>query len=328
MPTSSMQKMKLIYLMETLLERSDEEHPLSIQELIKALAEYDISAERKSIYSDLEYLRLYGLDIVKVQSKSHGYYVASRDFELPELKLLVDAVHSSHFITKKKSDELIKKLSALTSTHQAKQLRRQVYLADRPKALNESVYYNIDSIHNAINEGKKISFKYFDYDIGKSRVYRRDGNLYTLTPMALCWNSDKYYLICFNAKYENFTHFRVDRLSQVTVCKEKADQIDTKKFNVNQHIKQSFGMYGGQVVQAKLLFHKELINTVLDRFGTNISLREQGNDIIIHVEVAESLVFLSWMVQFGDKAEILSPDSLRTSMCELVKGLSGKYLKA
>jgi len=325
MPSSPNQKMKLLYLMQILLERSDEDHPLTVQELIQALAEYDIKAERKSIYSDLELLRQYGLDIETRQSKTFGYYIASRQFEMPELKLLVDAVQSSRFITQKKSRELIQKLSSLTSKPQAKQLKRQVLVAERPKAINESVYYSIDTIHLAIHDGFKISFQYFDYDLSKARAYRRNGAHYNLTPLALCWNDDNYYLICYNAKYDDFNHYRVDRMSSVSISTEKADKLDQGRFNVAEHMKRVFGMYGGELVRAKLRFDQSLINLVLDRFGIDVPLHKVGDCFEVSVEISESPVFLSWIVQFGDKAEIIAPDSLRESMRELICSLSEKY---
>ena len=325
MPTSSNQKMKPLYVMKILLERSDEDHPISISELIKALAEYDISAERKSIYSDLELLRHYGIDIEMQPGKSYGYYVASRQFELPELKLLVDAVQSSRFITAKKSTELIQKLASLTSRHQAKGLRRQVFTADRSKTINESIYYSIDTIHLAIQDGYKINFKYFDYDLSKARAYRRDGEHYNLTPLALCWNDDKYYLICYNAKYDSFNNYRVDRMSAVDVCEEKADKINKERFNVPDYVQRLFGMFGGELTRAKLRFDQSLINIVLDRFGIGVPLHKAGEGFEITVDISASPVFLSWMVQFGDQAEIIAPDSLREAMQTLVRKLSMKY---
>ena len=327
MPSSPNQKMKLLYLMKILVEQTDEDHPLTMQELLSALAEYDIQAERKSIYSDLALLGRYGLDIERIKEKTCGYYVASRGFELPELKLLVDAVQSSHFITYKKSSELIKKLSALTSSHQAKQLRRQVFVADRPKSINESIYYNIDAIHTAINGKRKITFQYFDYDLDKGRSYRRKGELYTHTPLALCWDDDKYYLICYSAKYDDFVHYRVDRMNHVSVCGEPADKLDPKRFNVPRHIRQVFGMYSGAVVTANLRFDNSLVNTVLDRFGADVRLHGNGDSFDVQVEVSESPVFLGWIAQFGGKAEILAPDSLRETMGHLAKELSGKYIQ-
>lgn len=325
MPSSPNQKMKILYLMKIFLERTDDNHMLTITEIIAALAEYDIQAERKSLYTDMELLRKFGLNIESRKSKTVGYYIDSRDFELPELKLLVDAVQSSRFITPKKSTELIKKLSALTSIPQAKQLRRQVYVADRPKPFNESIYYNIDAIHAAINDGFKINFKYFDYNGDKKRVYRKDGNVYCHTPIALCWNDDKYHLICYCSKYDDFTHYRVDRMSDVDVGDEKADKMDKKRFNVAEHTKQVFGMYSGELVSAVLSFDNSLINPVLDRFGIDTPLYRRGDAFEINAEVFYSPVFLSWIFQFGDKAEIIEPKKLRDALCELLHKLAQQY---
>lgn len=325
MPSSPNQKMKLIYLMKIFLERTDEDHSLSTAQLIDALAEYDVTAERKSIYTDIDLLRKFGLNIESRKSKTVSYYIDARNFELPELKLLVDAVQSSRFITARKSNELIKKISALTSTHHAKDLKRQVVMAERPKPLNEAIYYNIDAIHAAINGRRKINFKYFDYNVDKNRVYRKNGDVYCYTPVAMCWNDDKYYLICFNAKYDDFTSYRVDRMSNVEVCEEVADKIDKTRFNIAEHTKRMFGMYNGELVSAKLRFDNSLVNTVQDKFGSALPLRASGDQFEISVDVSNSPVFLSWMFQFGDKAEIVAPDSLRKSMAALIAENARKY---
>ncbi|WP_283606556.1 helix-turn-helix transcriptional regulator [Faecalispora anaeroviscerum] len=325
MPVSQNQKMKLLYLMRILLERTDADHTMTVQELIAALAEYGILAERKSVYSDLELLSQFGLDVESQRSRTVGYYIDARKFELPELKLLVDAVQSSRFITPKKSTELIQKLSALTSNPQASQLRRQVYVADRPKTINESIYYNIDAIHAAINSGCKISFQYFDYNTDKERVYRKDGERYCQSPMALCWDDDKYYLICYSTKYDDFAHYRVDRMCQVAVCEETADMPDQRRFNVAEHTKQVFGMYSGELVSATLRFDQSLVNAVLDRFGPEVPFRECGDSFEICVEVSNSPVFLSWIFQFGEKAEIVAPESLIASMQALLSEQAKKY---
>ncbi|MDL2217600.1 WYL domain-containing protein [Christensenellaceae bacterium OttesenSCG-928-M15] len=325
MPSSPNQKMKLLYLMKIFLERTDEHHMLTILDLISALAEYDVKAERKSLYSDMELLRKFGLNIEMRKTKSVGYYIDSRQFELPELKLLVDAVQSSRFITTKKSNELIKKLSSMASVHQARELKRQVVMAERPKPMNESIYYNIDAIHEAINGRHKINFKYFDYDANKNRVYRKNGDEYCQTPVVLCWNDDKYYLICYSSKYDGFTHYRVDRMSHVTVCDDAADKYDKKRFNVAEHTKSVFGMYSGNLVTAKLRFDNSLVNAVLDKFGTDLPLRKSSDCFEITVDVADSPVFLSWVFQFGDKVEILAPDSLRQSMCTQADSLANHY---
>lgn len=319
MPSSPNQKMKLLYLMKILLERTDTDNILTMQEIIIALADYDIQAERKSLYTDMELLRQFGLSIESRKSKTVGYYIDARDFELPELKLLVDAVQSSRFITAKKSEELIKKLSSLASIHQSKQLKRQVYVADRPKTVNESIYYNIDAIHTAINDQKKISFRYFDYDISKSRVYRKKGTPYCQTPVALCWSDDNYYFICYSFKYDAFTHYRVDRMCDVTVCEEDADKFDRKRFNIAEHAKQTFGMFSGEIVRAILRFDQSLVNVILDRFGKDITLYRKDSCFEISVDVSTSPVFLGWIFQFGSKAKIISPDTLQQAMKSMVE---------
>ena len=273
MPTSPNQRMKLLYLMKILLEKTDEQNPLTAAELIAELAAYGVGAERKSVYSDLELLRRFGIDVETQRGKTTGYYAASRTFELPELKLLADAVQSSRFITEKRSEELIGKLASLTSAAQAKQLRRQVLVAGRAKGANETVYYSIDQIHYAINENRKIAFKYFDYDVNKRRVYRKGGDLYIATPVTLCWNDDCYYLIAYSAKHDGLAHYRVDRMSGASASEEQGDAFDRKRLNVAGHIKRVFGMYSGEPVRAALAFDGSLVNVVLDHFGKNARLR-------------------------------------------------------
>lgn len=323
MPSSSSQKMKLLYLMRIFMERTDADHVVSIQELIAALEEYGISAERKSIYSDIELLRKFGLDIEMQRSKTVGYYLDAREFELPELKLLVDAVQSSRFITAKKSNELIQKLAALTSKPQASQLCRQVYGTSQRKTINENIYYNIDAIHTAIQLGRMIRFQYFDYNAYKERIYRKEGDFYCQSPMALCWEDDKYYLICYSTKYDNFANYRVDRMNHVTVCEETAQK--PQEFDVAAYTKQMFGMHSGELVTATLRFEQSLANSVMDRFGPDVPFCKKGDFIEICVEVSSSPVFLSWMFQFGDKAEIVAPKILIASMKDLLQQHTEKY---
>ena len=327
MPRSSNQKLKPLYLAKILLERTDENNVLTAQGIIDVLAAYEIPANRKSIYDDIEALRQFGLDISHKGGKDGGYFIASRDFELPELKLLVDAVQSSRLITGKKSAELIKKLSKLTSTAQAKQLNRYVYINGRAKALNETVYYSIDAIHAAINDGKKISFKYFDYNIRKKRVYRRNDKAYVRTPIAMCWNEDKYYLVTYNPAYEDsFATYRVDRMASVEVVDEAADKYDQKSFHISEYIRRSFGMYAGETTMARLAFDESLVSVVIDHFGSDVHMADIGSGkFAISVEVSSSPVFLGWMFQLGDKAEIVEPESLRFAMRDLLATGNGIY---
>ena len=320
MPRSSNQKLKPLYLAQILLERTDENNTLTAQGLIDALAAYDIPANRKSIYDDIESLRQYGLDISIRRGSDGGYFVAARDFELPELKLLVDAVQSSRLITGKKSRELIKKLSKLTSTNQAKELNRHVHISGRAKTLNETVYYSIDAIHAAINAGKKISFKYFDYNTSKKRVYRRNDQAYVRTPIAMCWNDDKYYLVAYSPKFDDpFANYRVDRMASVEILDEKADEYDKKAFSITEYIKRAFGMFSGELVSARLAFDESLVSVVLDHFGADTRMTSMGGGKFqITADVSASPVFIAWMFQFGDRAEILAPESLRDEMRSLI----------
>jgi len=327
MPSSPNQRAKLLYLSRILLDKTDALNPMTASEIIGELAAYDIKAERKAIYADFELLRQFGLDIETTRDKSTRYYIAERQFELPELKLLVDAVQSSRFISEKKSEELIAKLSSLTSEAQARQLQHQGYVAGRAKSMNEAVYYSIDQIYGAVNSGKQISFKYFDYTASKKCAYRKDGELYKTTPVTLCWSEDSYYLIAYSAKYDGFTHYRVDRMSEVSILAEDADVFDRNKFSVSEHIKRAFGMYSGQLVQAVLSFDNSLVNVVLDHFGNDVLLLP-GSDgrFEVRAEVSASPVFLAWMFQFGDRAEIKFPNSLITAMWDLIQANAQKYM--
>ncbi|MCL1806787.1 MAG: WYL domain-containing protein [Oscillospiraceae bacterium] len=314
MPKSPNQKLKLLYLMRILLTQTDEAHMLSVNDLISKLAEYGVAAERKTIYDDIEALRLYGIDIVMVKSKSYGYYVASRDFELPELKLLADAVQSSNFITEKKSKELVKKLQNLASAHDAKKLQRQVFIQNRVKNMNESIYYSVDTLHEAIAESKKISFQYFDYNIQKERVFRRDGARYTVNPVVLAWNEGYYYLIAHSDNREELTHYRVDKMSGV----EKLDESRSTavgRFDLAEYSKKVFGMFGGEETVVTLRVHNQLVGAVIDRFGKDIAMTADGGQhFTVRVRVVLSPVFYGWLFQFGELCEVLSPQTLKDEL--------------
>ena len=327
MPRTQNQKLKLLYIMRILQENTDEDHPMTASDIIKELSLHDITAERKSIYSDIALLREFGIDIISQEKNPRGFFVGSRDFQLAELKLMVDAVQSCHIISKSKSADLVKKLSAFTSRAQAKYLlNRQVYQTER-KTINEQVYYAINDIHRAINTNSQITFKYFDYDNKKRVVYRRHGALYQTTPVTLCWDNDRYYLIVYSEKYKNFTHYRVDRMHYVEVLEVPGVRYDKNKLDVSAHIKHVFGMYGGEIVRARLAFRNRLINTVLDHFGTDTeTFPIDGDWFEISVIVSQSPVFFSWIFQFGDEAIIQSPDSLITDMRSLMEQGIKKYL--
>jgi len=303
--------------MKIMLEKTDAQNPLTVAEIISELNIYGISAERKAIYNDLDILREFGIEIETIKSKTVGYYVASRQFDLTELKLLVDAVQSSRFITLKKSQELIQKLSSLTSTALAKQLKRQIYVSGRAKSSNESALYNVDAIYAAINDGKKISFKYFDYDLRKNRVFRKNGSEYKATPIAMTWSDDKYYLIALCDEHREIRHYRVDRMYTVTELDDVADV--TEPLDMAKYNKRVFGMYNGELVCADLCFDNSLVNIVLDQFGSDIfMIASEGGYFNIKTDISISPVFLGWMFQLGRKAHINGPEKLITAMQKLI----------
>jgi predicted DNA-binding transcriptional regulator YafY len=320
------QKLKQLYLMKILMEQTDEEHPMSVKDLIEQLRLYGIDAERKSLYADIERLTDFGINIITQRTNTVRYFVGDRQFELAELKLMVDAVQSSHFIPAKKSEGLIKKIAALGSVHQAKQLNRYVFVDGQPKTINENVYYSVDAIHAAINGNKKISFKYFDYNAKKRRVYRKGGARYIQSPIALCWKDDNYYLIAHSAEHNELRHYRVDRMSDVTELDEPREGIGTEKFDVAAYTKKIFGMYSGEIVSAKLSFDPSLLNVVFDRFGRDVRITEETDGwVTFSAEVSASPVFLGWLLQFGDRAKIKAPDSLIDAMKALISDTVMNY---
>ena len=321
----SNQKLKLLYLMKILLEQTDDEHFLTVPKMIEELSKLGVSAERKSIYDDLEYLQLYGLDICVKKSRTTDYYIGSRDFELPELKLLVDVVQSSKFITHKKSMELISKIEKLTSHENAKKLQRQVYVTNRVKTLNERIYYNVDKIHEAIAENKQITFKYFDIGLNKEKVYRKDGALYTESPVSLTWDDENYYLITYKEKYDNYTHYRVDKMEDIEISEDNRVLSD-KPFDLSVYAKKMFQMFGGEETSVSIIFENELIGVVYDRFGTDIPvIKVDDKHFKCMVKVAVSPVFLSWLISFGGRAKVVSPDEVKEQLKKLIEDVANQY---
>ena len=319
MAKSSNQKEKILHLMKILLDQTDETHKLSVNDLIAKLAALDIKAERKTIYDDIETLRQFGFDIIMEKSKSYGYYIGKRDFELPELKLLADAVQSSKFITERKTMQLIKKLEGLMSKHDAGKLRRQVYVQNRVKSMNESIYYSVDALHEAISEDKKISFKYFTYDVQKNQIFRRGGDLYIVSPAALTWNEENYYLIAYSDERKSITHFRVDRMSCVKKLPEQRHAA-AKGFKLAEYSKKVFGMFSGEEAEVKLRVNNKLISGVIDRFGKDVIMIPDGDThFTIRVRVAISPIFYGWLFQFGDLCEVIEPQSIKNELINRAK---------
>ncbi len=328
MPKASSQKLKILYVMEYLLRNSDEEHPVSISQIADYLEAHDIPAQRKSLYDDIEALRKYGLDIIQTnRGKVYGYYIASRDFELPELKLLVDSVQSSKFITRKKTSELIRKIERLASIHDAHLLQRQVYVQNRIKTMNESIYYNVDAIHNGISQNRKIRFKYFDLTVNKERSYRKDGGFYVMSPYALTWDNQNYYLVAFDSDAGIIKHFRVDKMTNISMIDEPRDgQEAYKALDMAEYSKSIFGMFSGEPEPVRLRFSNHMVGAVLDRLGHDIMLIPDGDDhFIVTADVVVSPQFFAWVFGFEDMAQILGPDEVIDQMVNHVKSVMTLY---
>ena len=310
MPRSDNQKLKIFYILDYLERNSSEAHPVKANELTAMLYQrHGIQCDRKTVYSDIAALQDYGTDIVSIPGKNGGYYIASRNFELPELKLLIDAVQSSRYLTEKKSRELIAKLCQQCNEHDAGLLRRNVLVSGRVKSMNETIYYNVDAIQEAIVQNRQITFRYFDWDLGSKRRYREKE--YLASPYGLCQDNQNCYLLGFSDRH-GVTSYRVDRMVDIRITQEKripCPELTGKA--LNDHANKLFQMFAGDAVMVKMRFHRSLINVVVDRFGQDIMLIPDGEEHFnFTVPVAVSPMFLSWVIGFGEKAQILYPQSV------------------
>lgn len=328
MSRSAGQKLKLLYLMDYLLQSSDAEHPVTVKQMIDHLAAQGVSAERKSIYDDIEALRLYGLDIEQAnRGKLFGYYVASRRFELPELKLLVDSVQSSKFITQRKTNALIRKIETLASRYDAQRLQRQVYVANRVKTMNESIYYNVDAIHAGISEDRKIRFRYFEYTVTKERRYRRSGAYYVVSPYALMWDDENYYLVAYDGGTQSIRHYRVDKMTNIAATDEPRDGADAyREQDMALYSRKVFGMFSGTEQRVTLRFANRLVGAVLDRLGQDVSIVPDGDEqFTVSADVAVSPQFFAWVCGFGGEARIVAPQSVAEQMRRHVADIAALY---
>lgn len=328
MPKSSNQKLKLLYLIDMLKHHSNEEHPMPMTEILKRLEEKGIKAERKSIYDDVIQLNDYGYDIVCVKSKTNGgYYMASRDFELAELKLLVDSIQASRFITAKKSKEMIGKLSALTDEYSAKQLKRQVYVANRVKASNESIFYAVDAIHRAMQENQNITFQYFSWSIEKKMEPRHEGKYYEVSPWMLTYQEEEYYLVAYDPGEEKIKHFRVDKMLSVSPVKQKRKGGELfESSDVASYSRKTFSMYSGEKQVVTICFENRLIGVVIDRFGKDIDIRvRDDNHFSIRVSIEVSPTFYGWLTTLGNGAYIMAPEAVRSGYANHLKQTLSNY---
>ena len=310
----------LLLLRQYLYQQTDEQHPVSVTDILAFWQQHGIQAGRKSVYTDIELLQNAGMDIVCVKSSQNKYFVGQRLFELPELKLLVDAVESSRFITEKKSTALIKKLGHLTSTAQAEQLNRRIYMGGTPKPENESIYYNVDTIHNAVQKKQQITFQYFEYTPKKEKVLKHDGYKYRFSPYAMIWNRDCYYAVGWSEKHGKIAQFRVDRMTAVEPLEHTA--VQTLDFDPAEYVRKVFGMYPDNLCTVELLCDNEVMRSVIDRFGENVQTETVDEQHFrATVEVAPSPPFFSWVFTFSGKIRIVSPAAVLEEMRDMAAWL-------
>ena len=328
MPKGLNQKFKLYYLAKIMLEKTDMDHYITMPEIMKELERYEVTAERKSIYTDLKDLERFGIEVEgEPVGRSFHYHVVSREFEVAELKLLVDSIQSSKFITAKKSNELIKKLEGLVSEHDARQLQRQVYVSDRIKAMNESIYYNVDAIHTAIAQNKKIRFQYYQWTVKKQMELRRGGMVYHISPWGLLWDSENYYLVGYDSEEEKIKHYRVDKMLHIDMSEEAREgQEHFEKMNMAVYAKKSFRMFGGEEEHVKLRMKNYFAGVIIDRFGKDVMMIPDGPDhFIAIVDVQVSQQFFSWVFALGDGAKIIGPESVVQQVKEEIQRLAMQY---
>lgn len=300
-------KTRLLYLLRLLYRKTDEQHPITTAEICTYFKEQGVPLDRKTVKTDVDVLIALGYDIVVIHSTQNLYFAGTRMFELPELKLLIDAVESSKFITKKKSVELTEKLSALASEYQATELKRGLYIVDWVKPKNEQIYYFVDYIHTAVNSEKQISFRYFEYDANRKRVFRNEGRRYRFSPYGLLWNEDRYYVVGYSEKHDKIATFRVDRMAEVSVLDEDAIP-PLPNFSLPEFARQVFDMYDGQMETVTLRCKNEMMKVILDRFGDSVKTHPLDcAHFQAETEVSVSKTFLAWIFQFCGEIKIVRP---------------------
>lgn len=315
-------KLKLLYLLDILWHYSDEDHVLTAKQLCEKLEDYGVQAERKSIYTDIATLSQFGLDIINAKSPRRGFFMASRQYEIAEVRLLIDAVQAANFISNKKTIALKDKLYRLVSRSQAEDMESQVFIENKLKCDNEEMYYIIDTINKAIRQGMQIEFSYKKRKLTRKMTTSNEEKKFLVNPYALVWINDRYYLICNNPKYDNLMHTRLDRMKKIEILDEKARsfaEVSEYKhvFDATDYASKMFNMYSGEVNQIELRCSNSIIDEILDRFGSEMPLKADGDEhFIIKVQAAMSEGLVSWLLQYGAAIKVQSPMTLANEVKE------------
>ena len=324
------QKLKLLYLVEIFEKYTDEDNSLTVKKIISLLQDKEISVERKTLYKDIELLENYGYDIVvKKEGKENSYFLATRNFELAEVKMLIDVIQASKFLTVKKAHHLIGKLKTLVSKNEANKIQRQIYSYEANKYINETIYTNIDAIHNAIANNKIITYNYWQWDSDKKMKNRHNNKLYTASPFALVWNDENYYLVAYDNESEKIKNYRVDKMRNVQITNiDRKGHEQFKEENIASYSKKIFSMYGGKLEKVTLQFTENMIGVIVDRFGAEVKIHKLANNMYeVNVEVMCSDHFLGWILSLGGGVKIINPENVKEQMRNLLKKSLDLYEK-
>ncbi len=329
MPKVEGQKLKIIRIKEILEQKTDKDHALSMSEITAELAKYGIPAERKGIYRDINALRECGMNIETYKGKNFRYYLANREFDLTELRLLIDAVYASKFIPVRAGNRLIKKLSSLTNKYNAEGLQHKLYAEKESYTATGNILTNIEKIYNAIDENLKIGFKYYRYTMHKKKEFRHNGKSYITSPWAMVWNDGRYYLLGYDSEMKKIKHYRVDKMTEITNIdgSERDGSQSFEDFDIKRYTRRIFSMYSGQVSEVKMKCHKSLADVIIDKFGMSHVVMKPINkeEFIAKVEVEVSPMFISWIMGFGNKLEVTEPKYVREQVRDTIKTLSEVY---
>ena len=325
--TSIRNKQRPFRLLKYLYENTDEEHPISTTELVRIFVSEDAHAKRKTVKDDIDVLVGEGFDVVTVRGRNNSFFLGTRKFELPEVKLLIDAVSSSRFISAEKSETLISKLTDMVSRHQAEKVCRHLYTAEHVKADNKQIYYIVDAVTDAINEGKKIRFQYFDYDGKKEKCLRHDGSEYSVSPYALVWDDSHYYMCGYSDSKQMIVNYRVDRMCNTEIKDEKAVALP-EGFSMDDYVRKQFHMFAGDETEVVLECRDDMMKYIIDQFGEEVETRKVSEDTFqAKVHVADSPTFYGWVFPFEGKIQIVEPEEIREKYRSMVKAADRTFRK-
>ncbi len=321
-------KIRLLKIWEILKQESDEDNYISSKDIMEKLGEMGIECDRRTLYDDIDVLNDFGYEVLveKQPGKANMYYVVDRTFDVPELRILMDAVQAASFVTPKKTKLFLEKIADLGGSSRAEILKKNIVNFDTSKHSNEEIFYSVDEIERGILSGKKVSFLYFEYNTKKEKVYRKNKKRYVVNPCATIFSNDNYYLVAYNEKYDSINAYRIDRMDKVRVEEEKKINPPKDKFDLKRHKVEVFDMFTGETKRVRIWFDKQVIDPVMDKFGETIRIAEiDENTAEIMVDVQISERFLAWVCSFAEKMWIKGPEEIVVQVKEYIKKMYSNY---